>query len=346
MLGGFFPGYLPVDSLGIMRRGRGPAMLSKINIGFIFISLLLLNSCGQSASEEIDGTILSTNIWLSKGNCQKAIDTINSISYQSRNASFLKTYASAYACRAGFSIVTFFADDIALTATPSPLGGMSIYSTSQTTVTGALESDGSFLDLQTAVNTLLYAGGISSTAEPTTTARANYFDTKDASEINSQLAFMLLAQLGKYMHFYADAGITGVKGSGLGSNNCFTSYGNTSGPVQLLIAALPGACRSTNSSHPFLDSSVSAATRKTRLCQGVVLLNSVFEVLPTVLASASGTSLSAIAGVTTAISAAKAVATPYIGTVGSVMSQANCESTATVVELESYFSLLFEGIIQ
>jgi hypothetical protein len=163
---------------------------------------------------------------------------------------------------------------------------------------------------------------------------------------------MLLAQLGKYMEVYADAGTTGVKGSGVGTNNCFTDYSNTPAGVQAALSSYPGACQVINSPHSQLDSaSVPVATRRTRLCQGVVLVNGILDILPSVIASAGGGDLATIATLTTNLANYKSALTtayPAVGSVATVLSQSNCETdpAITTSTIESYFAIIFEAMIQ
>lgn len=323
-------------------------MLKRILLSLIIVSFF---SCGKNAEEKKVAAVLSANISLSKGNCQDAIDVLEANGRETRDASYLKTLASAYACRAKFSTITFFASDIGLSSTPAPLGGATKYTTSQLTVTGSLANDSKFKDMQTAIDLLLYAGGFSTSTEPTSVERANYFGSKDAGEINSQLVFMMLAQLGKFMEIYANAGTTGVKGSGPASNKCFTDYSNTSAAIQAAIALLPGACKVVNSSHAQLDSTLlTVAARRKRLCQGVVLLNGVLDLLPSIVASAGGGDLSSISSLTTNINTFKTNLTAVfpVGYVGTVLSQSNCETdgSITTATLESYYAIIFEALIQ
>lgn len=319
---------------------------------FIITLMLLLFSCGKSADEKKESAILSANISLSKGNCQEAINVLEDYGRQNSDARYLKTLASAYACRARYSVVTFFASDIALSATPAPFGGAARYSTSQATVTGTFANDSRFTDLQEAIDLLLYAGGLASTTEPLASERANYFSASDAADINSQLVFMMLAQLGKYMQFYADAGTTGEKGSGALANVCFSDYSNVPPAISAALSGYTGACTVTNSPHPQLNSALlSAAVRRSRMCQGVILLNGVLDLLPSVIASAGGGDLTTIAALTTDINAFKAAlitAYPAVGTVSTVISQSNCETDVAITDatLESYFAIIFEAIIE
>ncbi|MBC7537834.1 MAG: hypothetical protein H7281_03375 [Bacteriovorax sp.] len=316
----------------------------------IILITLLVVSCGKTTDEKTMEAVLSANISLSKGNCQEAINILEANGRQNNNSHYLKTLASAYACRSKFSVVTFFASDIGLSVTPAPLGGAAKYSTSLAVVSTPLQTDNNFQDLQTAINILYYAGGFSSATEPTSFERLKYFTTTDAGEINSQLLFMTLAQLGKYMKVYANAGTTGVKGSGGAGNNCFTNYTDAGIPPPIITAlsSMPGACKVTNSPHAQLATAVTA--RRTRLCQGVVLVNGILDTLPSVIASGAG-SLGSISTLTANINSYKAslvAAYPAVGLVTTVLSQYNCENDPgiTTATLESYFAIIFEALIQ
>ena len=318
----------------------------------LFLALVLLSGCGKNSDEKTSDAILSANIALSKGNCQDAIDDLESIGRQNNNSHYLKTLAAGYACRAGYSVVTFFSTDLPVSSTPAPLGGVTKYTTSQVTVTGTLQADPNFVDLQKAIDVLFYAGGISTSVDPTSVLRARSFNSNDAADINSQLVFMMFAQLGKYMEVYADAGTTGVKGSGALTNNCFTDYSNVPAAVSTSLSHYPGACTVTNSPHPALDSTlVSVATRRTRMCQGIILVNGILDILPSVVASAGGGDLSVISGLTaniTALENALKLANPSIGNTLTVLSQSSCETdpSITTATLESYFAIIFEALIQ
>ncbi|MDO9181293.1 MAG: hypothetical protein Q7U04_02740 [Bacteriovorax sp.] len=320
---------------------------------FIF-TLFMIFSCGKNADEKTASAVLSANIYLSKGNCQAAINVLEDNGRQNNDAHYLKVLASAYACRAGFAATTFIASDLALTGSPAPLGGTTLYSTSLLSTTSPLQNDTRFSDLQTAIQILLYAGGIPSTVEPTASERLKYFSSDEAGEINSQLLFMMFAQLGKYMHVYGngDAAL-GKKGAGSGANKCFTGYtdaGIVSASVLAVIAALPVTCRRpAESSHAELATAIVASTRKSRLCHGVVLLNGLLNILPSVVGSATGTlgtQASAFSVAANAASAALKLADPAIGIVASTINQTSCEdnSNVPVAKLESYFALMYESI--
>lgn len=322
---------------------------------FVVAACVALVSCGKTTEEEIKDAILSANILLSKKECQPAIDLLEGMGRQVKNAYYLKALSSAYACRAGYSTITFFADDISKTGSPSPLGGMTTYSSSKITPTGALANNTAFKDLQTAIDLLLYAGGIASTTEPTAAERQKYFSTGQAGDINAQLAYMMLVQTGKLMKVYGNASAAGVKGGGTSGNTCFTNYSTTPAGVQSYVTTgglgtgATGACTVTNSSHP--DLALGATNRRARLCQGVILLNGILDVLPSVVASAGGGDLADIANMTDDIQDFKdklVVADPSIGTTLTVLSQSNCETDASITldTLASYYAVIYESLVK
>ncbi|MBC7430108.1 MAG: hypothetical protein H7336_15945 [Bacteriovorax sp.] len=324
--------------------------LKPIQFLIIACMIFIVSACGKSKGQEVKDAVRSANILLSTKQCQQAIDLLEGIGRQNRDANYLKVLSSSYACRAGYSTITFFGTDISKTATPSPLGGVTTYATSQIAVTAPLVNDSNYKDLQEAINILLYAGGISASTEPTASERTKYFSSGPAGDINTELAFMMMVQLGKFMRVYANASIAGVKGGGSAANNCFTDYSTTPVAIQTYVTSvLPGACNSVSSSHTQLALGLSG--RRVRLCQGVVLMNSILDVLPSVLAAAGGGSTTDLATVTSQINTQKAfliTAYPTIGPTATVMSQYNCENDGSidVNTLASYYAILFEGIIQ
>ena len=80
-------------------------------------------------------------------------------------------------------------------------------------------------------------------------------------------------------------------------------------------------------------------------------MNGFFDVLPSVIASATG-SLNAVGGATqVAVTAAKGIlvaAHPTIGIVKSTVNQTLCEddTLVPVADIESYFAIMMESMIQ
>ncbi len=328
--------------------------IHSLKCSFFTAVILLCVSCGKSKDEEVVDALRSANILLSSKKCQEAIDLLEGIGRQNRNAKYLKGLASAYGCRANYSTITFFGSDIKKTANPGPLGGMTTYTTSQVTPSGDLSDDQSFKDLQTAIDILLYAGGIAATTDPYARERAKYFSLNEAGDINSELAFMLMVQAGKFMKVYGNASAGGVKGAGTTTTNkCFTDYSHvTNVIIEAGISALPGSCKMKNSSHPELDSTlVSSDERKKRLCEGVVLMNSIVDILPVVLATAAGGDIEDISSVTGEIAKGRKLLSdnvPEIAPLLNTLSQKNCVDNADIDEemLETYYVGVYETIFQ
>lgn len=318
----------------------------------LLIAVIILSfSCGKSKDEEVKDAILSANIYLSTRQCQPAIDLLESMGRQNSNAKYLKALSSSYACRAGYSTTVFFGDDVSKTASPQPLGGMTTYSTSLvTTTTSPLTDDSSFRDLQTAIDILLYAGGIPSTTEPTALERSKYFSLNQAGDINTQLAFMMLVQTGKLMKVYADTDAGGVKGGGSGSSTCFTDYSATAAPVKaFLLTGNTGVCISDTSSNSQL--AIGVTGRRKRLCEGTILLNGILNLLPSVLATAGGGDLEDIADITSEIEEQKdalELIDPTFSPTATVLSQTNCENDSDITEvtLSSYYAVFFESLVK
>ena len=165
---------------------------------------------------------------------------------------------------------------------------------------------------------------------------------------------MVLVQLGRYMYFYGNAATGGgVKGGGTRGNSCFTSYVNANATVKAAITAAAGTCTNITTdaaSSTQLSNTLLAATRKTRLCQGVVLLNGVFALLPNVVASIFSNAADKAAALA-AVSVISLAQTALIAadnttqTVATTLNQSICENAGyvTASNLESYFGLMFEG---
>lgn len=326
--------------------------LRSIKSIFLIAILLLSFSCGKDKEQEVKDAILSADIYLSTRQCQPAIDLLESLGRQNRNARYLKALSSAYACRAGYSTVVLFGTDIEKTATPSPLGGMSTYSTSEVAATSPLTDDLKFRDLQTAIEILLYAGGIPSTTEPSAAMRANYFSANQAGDINTQIAFMMMVQAGKFMKVYANADASGEKSLGSGSNSCFTSYTNIPGVVSapILAGGTTGHCSGTNLGHTQLTVP-DVAERRKRLCEGVVLFNGILDLLPNIIASAGGTELGSVGVQVDIINQARQDLEddyPTIGTIMNTLSQTNCENdtSITIDIIELYYLAYVEALIE
>jgi hypothetical protein len=318
----------------------------------IVFVVILLGGCGATPEQKEENAILSAQIYLSSKSCQKAIDILEEHGRNNRNASYLKTLSAAYACRAGFSVPTFFSKDIPVVGTPVVIGGMARFSTSS-----SMDDPDNlqFRDLQEAIDILLYAGGLDKNLNPTLAARAMYFNNDEAGDINAQLMYLLMAQIGKYIYYYGNSSAAGVKGGGAGLNKCFYNYDGAinitydiAGPVTetlnsfLTTGGQTGACNALASGH-------SKLTTGKRLCQGVVMFNNFLEIFPTVIDSVSSDDLNALKNIKDQIlDVTGYVTAPDISGVKTVLSQAKCEAenVAPFNNLQVYFAFYYETLFK
>ena len=319
----------------------------------ILLLSILLGACGKNEKED---AIRKANFLLTTKKCDEAITVMESAPRDNLDATFLRTLASAYACKAKFDVIELFENNLSLFASPAPMGGTSRFSTSAD-MTTATDSD--FVFLQRAIDTLLYAGGLTEDDEPTTAARAAKFSARDADEINIMLSYLLMVQIGRYFKYYGNTNAAGIKGAGAGANQCFINYDGaitlSGGPPNNLadyLAALGGAgnnCSGTNQGHP--DLGVPGSLEMGRLCQGVVLVNSFFNIFPSVLGAIAGTDFPWVDNLSTAINDGKTLlnsAKPGANAVVSnIMSQTNCVTLNTPDDdfIQVYFAILMENLL-
>ncbi len=317
-------------------------------------------SCGKKSPEEfVSDAILQANSYLNNLECQKAITLLEGVGRQTSNAEYLVTLASAYACKGNYSTITYFANDIVNTSADSnsALGGLALYTIANDTIEAPFITDPTVSSLQTAIDILLYAGGgIPSSTNPTAARRINILGDK-TGDVNSLAAYLILNLLGKDLYYYGNTAIDtttleAVKGSGTAfSNTCITNYSAAEALIQIGIdtGGVTGSCADLTTGHTELITPVSNANRKARLCQGVVLMNNLLEILPNILVDIAGTDLASISALLTSADAAKddlVAAYPGLGSVLVVQSQSLCESDTAISlsNLESYFATVFEPI--
>ncbi|HAZ11836.1 MAG: hypothetical protein A2X86_07710 [Bdellovibrionales bacterium GWA2_49_15] len=328
-------------------------IIRHLTASFLVISLLLVG-CSKSAKQKKEDAIVSANILLTKKKCDAAITLLESVGRDVSDVNYLKALASAYACKGGFSVLKLFADDLPLISSPAPMGGATRFSTS---VDMDSPTYAQYLSLQTAIDILLYAGGISTTLDPTVARRAALFSAADAKEINAFLMYLLLAQLGRYFYFYSNANAAGVKGGGTGPNDCFMNYenlafsGGFADMTAWLGSAATGACVSPATvGHP--DLGADNAIDVPLACEGIVLLNNFMAIFPGVIAGMAGDDFDDLETLETAMNAGKVLAeanTPGSDTkVNNVLSQERCESLNDTSDdyIQTYFAFMMETLVQ
>lgn len=323
----------------------------------------MIVSCGKNADEKRDSAMLSARILLTNRKFQEAINVLEDAGEATSNANYMVLLATAYAGRGGFDALRLFQTDIPNFASPSPMGGIATF-TSSDDMTSPTDSD--YDDVLRAINILLYAGGLSTSEHPTSTTRRAVFEKEDADNIEMLLIYMILTNLGRYFRYFANASSGGVKGGGTGAGNCFLNYSNVDfTPAADNIPSLEfdtmtsyfgnnggttGACSALNDGSA--DLGAQGAINISRACQGVVLINNFLHIFPNVLGSIADADFNDIKDIETVLNSAKTlVANHKAGSetvVNDALSQTLCESevAADTEFLETFFAFVMEPLIQ
>lgn len=319
---------------------------------FIFSVTIFFSGCGKDSDQKRADALLSARIKLTNGDYQGAIDTLESIGRDPNSADYMSTLSSAYAGKAGFSEIKLLGSDIAqisASGTTSALGGFARFSTSANQIDPEL--DAKFLNLQKAIDLLLYAGNVSSSSHSN---RASKFSKRDIGNLNTQMIYMITAQIGKFVNYYGNASATtGRKGLGTSfTNECFYQYTDATALTAITYLntnPLNNICDSADPGHP----DILGATAQTisRMCRGVVLFNNYIDLfINTALGTASNvTNLSNFSStINTYINSSCQVSNAgnvNLGALCSVKDQDTCESVATISTLEVYFAAIFESLM-
>jgi hypothetical protein len=320
-------------------------------IGFFIVFSLCL-SCAQTDAEKETLAIENAKIHLDTKQCDKAISILQGIGLNSKNPSYLKTLAAAYACKANYSTVTFWGKDLSKISgnASSILGSLTGMSIAQMTA----PRDANYVLLQQSLSLLLYAGGVST---PSVTARSAVFSAADAADMNIFALYLIINQLGKYIYYYGNANpLTGIKGKGSSSNGnpnnlsngCFYDYNPTDATLLAAITAARGSnqlgsCTALATGHPML-AALPNATTTSRMCEGVILFNTFIDLLVNIQIPSQATALSAVA----VDLQNECTSNAEIGDLCGVLIQSECEenfaSTAQSDKLQAYFFLIFETL--
>lgn len=307
--------------------------------------LTIAVSCSASKEEKVTDAIDTALYHLSQSDpeCQKAIDALEDVSGQNSNPRYVQTLASAYACRGGFSELTFFGE-IDTIDSSNFLGSLAQLSTS---AQNEADSD-EFNDLQTAIDLILYSGGRTSPSALTTISK---FGNRHGTNLNLQAAYMILAQLGRYVRWYGNTDAAGTKGGGAQGNTCFFDYDSSGAPSPLSVATSHGggnACTGANQGSPSLDyAGVTTALARKRMCYGIVLVNNLLDILENTTLS-SNDALGDIREIYDDIQpyiTTAAVLDPGMPDLIDTLAQVDCETIANSSDRtpQLYLASLFEG---
>jgi hypothetical protein len=318
----------------------------------IFLLLFLCVSCGQDSEDERSDAVRSAHIYLTQRDCEKAYAELTDAGYTATDGRYLQALADTHACRIGYSTTTLVSSDFSLFGSPSTLGSMARFHLSEKMTSF---DDYDYVQMQEAIDLLLYAGGIARDRNPTASERVRLLGDDIGGDINIQLVYFLLTQLGMYVRHYGNTSSGGAKGSGFNVNKCFLTYENLAingvGNLTNYFTSVPtGPCDINQLGHP--EMGPVGAPSIARMCQGVVLVNNLIDVFSAVAADLTSEELNDIdltllTNALTLLAAAvpTAEATEMINLTNAT-SQQYCESLGATSDdnLQRFFAFVFETL--
>ena len=316
--------------------------------------VIIFTSCAKTEEEQVRSAISEAKYHLSSMDCSKAQDVLDDVDFQDDDANYISTYASAQACEAGYKELDLFGGDLDSVDSSSLIQSLAGLSTSNET---EAESD-DYLALDAAINTLIGYDGDAS-GQPSTTARESKFGTARSGDLSLQALYLLFVQMGKHFALYGNADTTDAsKGGGPNGNSCIFSY-TTQDAVDWITTNTPGTCTAATGSEgsDLLESPVSAADIKTRLCRGIIYYNNMMDILGNVTLPGSD-SLGDVGNIQVALNtlmtAAELAETGVyndgaaagqnaISTLKDITSQTDCEAE-NIERIEKWYAIFFETI--
>lgn len=293
------------------------------------LTFIFLFSCGNNPEEKATGAIDEALSLLSEKKCDKAIKILEDLDDQMKNPIYLKTLASAYACRAGISVIQFIDRDIVAINSANLLASLSILSYSDETTVDSPR----YSDMTRALRLL----GRSDFKQAT---RTSDFGPRHGEDMGVQVLLYSLIQLGQYLNWYGNVDSLGKKGAG--TNACYLNY--TYGPAIAVVSSLPAsnACQATNDGHPDL----AGAPLIRRMCEGVTLMTNIFDVLNNIDLTTSS-SLSSLEAIVTEINTYRSAADAAgVGYLLDVTSPSACEALLANASDMDNAQLLFALVLE
>lgn len=313
----------------------------------LFLSIFLFFSCAKTTEQEVASAIDEARYFLNSMSCSDALDVLDEVGFQSDNADFITTYASAQACRAGYTETGFlFGGNLALIDANNLLKSLASFPESEETTADS----NNFIYIQEAIMTLLSYDGNSS---PSTADRNSKFGTKKSGDMSMQALYMIFVNMGKFFYVYGNAGNDGTKGGDEQShgNSCLFSYTNANAAAYINGGAPTGSCSAASGSEgsDFLEAPVTSALIKTRLCYGVILFTNMIDILENITLPGSSElgdtgNIGAVfsSSITTLGNAETSTfGTTSINTIKDITSQTACEALS-LDDLERWYAIFFE----
>lgn len=314
----------------------------------LILSLIffLLCSCGKKPSEVEAEAIDLAQTYLSFDECEKAIDVLEEAGRNRNNAIYLQVLASAYSCRATYSDTVFLTSEMSKIQTS---GTDLMKSLTQLTWSPETVADSThYKDLRESLNILLNVDD----NQPSQVAREAKYGARKAGDMGVQALLLSLTQLGKFLHFYGNVDVDGNKGDGDPSvdeqtataSSCFINY--TDARALAFLAGLGGTCDGTKG-HPNMSFAAPDLTStKRRLCEGLMIVTNIIDILNNLTLPDSIGDLTAIAATVTAFKTTITTTDPALETLINTTSQSTCETlvagSGEFNNLQYIYALLFE----
>lgn len=299
---------------------------------FILIfSLLVVSSCGNNPEEEAYQGIDQALTLLSEEKCAEAIKILEDLEDQDENPVWIKTLASAYACKAGFNMIKFVDDDIEAIDETRLFASISDLSYSDETAT---DSE-AYLAMKESLNIL----GRSDFKQATRNAD---FGRRHGEDMGVQVLIYSLMQFGKYLNWYGNVDATGKKGAGTNTNSCYLNY--SYGPAVAAVGSNPvsNACQVTNDGHPDL----SGGNLIPRMCEGLTLMTNIIDTINGIDLSNSST-LSSLEDIVTEVNSYRTAADAAgVGYLLDVTSPEACETLLANASDRNNAELLFALVLE
>ena len=300
----------------------------------LILFLVLGFSCGTTNQEDVEDAIFHARQLLTGGRCAEALEALAKVPYQPKNIDYLEAAASAHACIGGYNTVTFFLDDLDKLGTSQTafLGSLATFSTSNMTTSAS----SAYLSIKTAINTLIMAGGISSSSYAN---RSGAIGASANNNISVFSLYMILVELGKFMNYYGNADdSTGIKGTGGQANECYMDYTDAQA-IAAIGLGTSGSCNLPNEGHPDLTGD------RTRACEGVVLFNNLIDIISNVIFS--GTNSGSLGDLAAGISSVCAGGATFNREICDVKTFSECVSNTADIDsnqLERFYGIIFENM--
>ncbi|MCT4641377.1 MAG: hypothetical protein N4A33_03700 [Bacteriovoracaceae bacterium] len=303
----------------------------------LFILIGSLVSCSRTSDEKLDIALDNALFYLTDNSCTEARSVLDDIGYKAKNYLYVSLYSSTYACEAGYSeLDDVFPNLTSLNATgPGFISSLAAFSTSNEIMADSTV----YTKILAAIEEITKNGAAH-------TDRVTNFGAEDAGDLGMQLMFMALTELGKFTAYYGDADASGVKGGG-GSHDCMMNFSEPS--VVPILSAGGTVCNTTAEGSADLDPA--NLDFFTKGCEGIVMLNIVFDTLSNITLS-SNSSLGDLKDVSTMLAAvrtAAAVLEPAVANYDEFYTVAACESQATgdgTAVFQRVFAAYMENLYQ